>query len=63
MCLAAECLMHLNELETAREYIDSCIAINPDFRSAFLVRGKLLAMDYYKNYAKVCVAGAIAKRV
>jgi len=55
--------MHLNELETAREYIDSCIAINPDFRSAFLVRGKLLAMDYYKNYAKVCVAGAIAKRV
>ena len=53
MCLLGECFVRLNKLDAAREWLDACIATNADFKRPFLVRGKLLASDYFKNHTKV----------
>ena len=56
LCLYSECLMSLGKMDAARQCIDGCIASNPDFKRAVLIRGKLLMSDSFKSYVKVSLS-------
>ena len=63
LCLLAECCVKLGKPDSAREYLDTCIATNADYKRPYLLRGKLLASDHFKNFAKVCVYACVRVRV
>ena len=49
-------MIKLGKLDPAREYLDACISANPDWKRPYLIRGKLLAGEYFKSYTKVSTA-------
>jgi hypothetical protein len=50
----------MGKLDGAREQLDLCITSNPECKRAYLLRGKLIADAYFKNYSQARFRGGVA---